>query len=143
MWISENRNVYITLSLASVNLVADHGAIPLCPGEFAKFVCNTTAGDLLWETSSAPGGNQRFYLATQSPVTLGVFTLSVEHVSMMSGMVTGVSSTATTVTSVRPSDDGVTIVCFENTDLTMFEQAVLRVEGGFRFLLSHALNCIW
>ena len=130
------RNVYITLSLASVNLVPD-GAIPLCPGEFVKFVCNTTAGELLWETSSAPGANQKFFLASQLPVTLGAFILSVEHVSMMSGVVTGVSSTATTVTSVRLSDDGVTLVCFESTDLTMSEQAVLRVRGKFRFLLSH------
>ena len=120
-----------------MNLVPDGAIVPLCPGKFAKFVCNTTAGDLLWETSSAPGDNQIFSLATQSSVTLGVFILSVEHVS-----VTGVSSTATTVNGVRPSDDGVTLVCFENTDLTMSEQAVLRVEGKFCFLLSHALNRI-
>ena len=117
----------MTLSLASVNLVPDGAIGPLCPGESATFVCNTTA-DLLWETSSAPGGNHRIFLASQSPATLGVFILSVNSVSVMSGMV---SSTATTINGVRPSDDGVTLVCFENTDLTMSEQAVLRVEGKF------------
>lgn len=122
----------MTLSLASVNLVPDGAIGPLCPGESATFVCNTTA-DLLWETSSAPGGNHRIFLASQSPATLGVFILSVNSVSVMSGMV---SSTATTVNGVRPSDDGVTLVCFENTDLTMFEQAVLRVEGKFCLSMS-------
>ena len=114
----------------SVTLVPN-GAVLLCPGVSAEFSCNTTAGDLLWETNSAPGDNHRIFYAAQPPKTLGDFILTVKHVSMMSGIVTGVSSTATTVTSVQPSYDGVTLVCLENTDLSMSEQAVLRVRGKF------------
>ena len=93
----------------------------VCPGTMPVFVCNTTEGGLLWETSSTNANN--LYdenLNRQSPRTLGNFTLHRDGVAvnMATNLATAVNSTAVLTDPVQLSHDGVTLRCYETTDLT-------------------------
>ena len=100
-----------------------------CPGSTAKFECQTTEGGLLWETSSTIV-NQVFDDPTQpSTRMLGIFLVSLDGISQLTnGTVTAVNSTAV-VNNLTLSDNGTTLKCSENADLSMFNEAVLRVAG--------------
>ena len=94
------------------------------------FVCNTTEGGLLWETSSAI--SNFIYdenLDRQSPIILGNFTLYRDGVAvnMVTTLATAVNSTAVLTDPVQLSHDGVTLRCSEDSDLNKFSEAVLSV----------------
>ena len=102
----------------------------VCPGTMPVFVCNTTEGSLLWETSSTSANN--LYdenLNRQSPRTLGNFTLHRDGVAvdMTTNLATAVNSTAVLTDPVQLSHDGVTLRCFEDSDPSKFNEAVLNV----------------
>ena len=97
-----------------------------CPGSTASFECQTTEGGLLWETSSSTGANHVFDDPTQpSTRMLGIFLLRLDGISTDGG---SVNSTAV-VSNVTLPDNGTTLKCFENVDLSMFSETVLRVAG--------------
>ena len=102
-----------------MNLVPS-GDQRLCLGDSISFACSTT-GDLLWETSS-DSGNHVFDDAAQPSVMLGIFLLSVEHVSMTGG----VNSTAM-VSNVQASDNGTSLTCLEMSHTNVKSQAILKV----------------
>ena len=102
----------------------------VCPGTMPKFVCNTTEGGLLWETSSTSSNFIYDHnLNRDSPRILGNFTLHRDGVAvdMTTNLATAVNSTAVLTDPVQLSHDGVTLRCSENTDLDKFSEAVLSV----------------
>ena len=106
--------------------------VPVCPGSMPVFVCNTTEGGLLWETSSAI--SNFIYdenLDRLSPRTLGNFTLYRDGVAvnMNTNLATAVNSTAVLTDPVQLSHDGVTLRCSENSlNVTKYySEAVLSV----------------
>ena len=95
------------------------------------FVCNTTEGSLLWETSSAPGANWEYdNNHRDSPKKLGNFTLNETGVAVNpnTNRTAAVNSTAVLTDPVQLSHDNVTLRCSENKDPNnKFIEAVLRV----------------
>ena len=117
----------------------------VCLGSTPVFVCNTTEGGLLWETSSALA-NYLYdeNLSRQSPRTLGVFTLYRDGVAvnMATNLAAAVNSTAVLTDPVQLSHDGVTLRCYEDADLTKYSEAVLSV-GKFPAHFSIHNNCYY
>ena len=111
--------------------------VPICIDSattiMMKFVCNTTEGSLIWETSST-ASNYLFdqNLGRQSPKSLGVFTLYRDGVAvnMATTFASAVNSTAVLTDPVQLSHDGVTLKCSEYTDLTKYSKVVLSVLQG-------------
>ena len=96
------------------------------------FVCNTTEGSLLWETIISSTILNFLYddnLSRQSPKSLGNYTIYRNGVAvdMTTSMATAVNSTAVLTDPVQLSHDGVTLKCYENTDLDQYSEAVLSV----------------
>ena len=114
----------VTLKIAGDVSVGNH----YCPGSTAEFECQTTEGSLLWETSST-FHNHVFDNPTQPPRMLGIFLLSLDGISLLTnGTVSAVNSTAV-VSNVQPSNNGSTLKCSENADISMFSETVLRIAG--------------
>ena len=113
--------------MSAVNLKPNNGSF--CPGSTAMFVCNTTMGSLLWETSSTTS-NHVFNNPTQSSSTLGIFQLHLDGISQTnaSGTVKAVNSTAV-VSDVLLSYDGISLKCSEYADLSIFSETILRLKG--------------
>ena len=110
----------VTLKIAGSASVGNQ----LCPGSNASFECQTTEGGLLWETSSTHV-NHVFDNPTQSSTRmLGIFLLRLDGISNGGA----VNSTAV-VNNVTLSDNGTTLKCSENVNLTVFIETVLRVAG--------------
>ena len=99
-----------------------------CPGSTAEFECQTTEGSLLWETSST-AANHIFDDPAQSSKLLGIFLLQLDGILLTNGKVSAVNSTAV-VSNIQPSYNGTTLKCYEDADLSMFREAVLRVAGN-------------
>ena len=103
----------------------------VCPGSMPVFVCNTTEGGLLWETNSTNTNNNFIYNEKDktSPRILGNFTIYRDGVAvnMTTSTATAVNSTAVLTDPVQLSHDGVTLRCYEDSDLTKYSEAVLSV----------------
>ena len=85
---------------------------------------------MLWELT-ATSENFIFDNPAQSElpnITLGIFLLHLDGISLTGGSASAVNSTAV-VSNVQPSYNGTVLRCSEYTDLTMFSEAVLRVAG--------------
>ena len=95
------------------------------------FICSTTMGGLLWETSSTTS-NHVFNNPTQSSSTLGIFLLHLDGISLTGGTVTAVNSTAV-VSDVQPSYDGILLRCSEFANLSMFSETILKVKGKKKY----------
>ena len=94
------------------------------------FVCNTTEGSLFWETSSTDVNCvYDENLNRQSPKDLGDFILYRDgvSVSMTTNFATAVNSSAVLANPVQLSHNGVTLKCYENTDLNQFSEVILNV----------------
>ena len=110
-------------------------SVPVCLGSMPVFVCKTTEGSLLWESSST--SSNCIYdenLSRQSPKILGDFTLYRDGVAvdMATNFATAVNSTAVLTDPVQLSHDGVTLRCSENIDPNnKFSEAILSVQGKF------------
>lgn len=109
---------------SAVNLKPDNTSF--CLGSTAVFVCNTTIGSLLWETSNT-SANHLFNNPTQSSSTLGIFRLHLDGIST-SGKVNAVNSTAV-VGDVLLSYDGTLLKCSEYANLSIFRETNLKVKG--------------
>ena len=101
-----------------------------CPGSTAEFECQTTKGSLLWELSTTA---ENFIFdnpaQTELPnITLGIFLIRLDGISLTGGAVSAVNSTAV-VSNVQLSFNGTVLRCSEYADLTMFSEAILRVAG--------------
>ena len=99
----------------------------VCPGENATFICMTTGGALLWETSSE-AGNRFFSTPSMQPTSLGIFEFRLlgfwqSTVGPHDTTVLEVNSTAT-ATDLQPDDNRVTLNCSETLSLREV-QAVL------------------
>ena len=118
------------LSILAVTLkIAGDASVDtqFCPGGTAEFECQTTKGGLLWETSSAVH-NHVFDNPTQPSRMLGIFLLSLDGISLQTNGTVAVNSTAV-VNNVQLSNNGITLKCSENADLSMFSETVMRVAG--------------
>ena len=111
-------------------------SVPVCiDSTTVVFVCKTTEGSLLWESSST--SSNCIYdedLSRLSPKILGVFTLYRDGVAvdMTTTFATAVNSTAVLTDPVQLSHDGVRLRCSENKDPNnKFSEAVLSVQGKF------------
>ena len=84
---------------------------------------------MLWETSGT-AVNHVFDDPTQpSTRMLGIFLLRLDGISLLTNTtVSAVNSTAV-VNDVQPSYNGTALKCFENSDLSMFSETVLKVAG--------------
>ena len=110
-----------------------------CPGSTAEYKCQTTEGSLLWETSTT-AANHVFDNPTQSSKKLGIFLLQLDGILITNGTVLAVNSTAV-VSNLQLSHNGTTLKCSEDTDLSMFREAVLRVAGNI-MAVSNRIYCI-
>ena len=112
----------------------------VCLESMPVFVCNTTEGSLLWDTNST-SANCVYdeNLNRQSPKILGVFTLYRDRVAvnMATMSATAVNSTAVLTDPVQLSHDGVTLRCYENSDLTKYSETVLNVGKSQRVCKRH------
>ena len=102
----------------------------VCLGSMPVFVCNTTEGSLLWETSSTVANCVYDEdLLRESPKVLGYFILHRDgvFVSNATTFATAVNSTAMLAVPVQLSHDGVTLKCYENTDFNQFSEIILNV----------------
>ena len=121
-------------------------SVLVCPGSKPVFVCNTTEGGLLWDTSTSFTNNSTssnfLYdanLNRQSPRILRNFTVYRDGVavSMTTMLATAVNSTAILTDPVQLSHDGITLKCLEDSDLTKFSGAILSVGTSLLFCMLH------
>ena len=113
-------------------------SVLVCLGSMPVFVCNTTEGSLLWETSSTlVNCIYDNNLNRETPKNLGVFTVYRDEVfiDMNTNFSTAVNSRAILTNPVQLSQNDVTLRCSENTDLTKFSEVVLNVGKSLHILL--------
>ena len=126
----------LSLLQCTVSLIP-MGNVTFCPKDIATFACRTTNGAMIWELVTISGGtiqeliNDETQAGSQS--NLGIYRLSVLHVSTESGTVVQVVSTATTLFGLRLEDDGTVLSCLVGSNFTR-EKAILRVAG-----MNHAI----
>ena len=115
----------------AVTLVPAASKATFCPGEVATFTCRTSGGALLWGTNTT-GDTKIIRSVADGPANLGIFRLTVLGVSFGqrggTTAVVAVNSSATTLVGVRPTDDGIRLVCHETTNFTL-DEIFLRVAG--------------
>ena len=139
------RIVLVTdLSVLFLVSLVPSGNVTVCPNERPKFVCRTTGGPLLWETTLPAGavGN----LIEDTTITnsiLGIFRLSVLDVRKEGNTTVEVNSTATTLIGLRPEDDNTTLRCFLATTFIRNE-VTLKVTGmaHYTVLLARSIDTI-
>ena len=120
--------------------LSESHTVLVCLESMPVFVCNTTEGSLLWETNSTSANCvYDANLNRQSPKSLGVFTLYRDRVAvnMATMSATAVNSTAVLTDPVQLSHDGVTLRCYENSDLTKYSETVLNVGKSQRVCKRH------
>ena len=125
--------------------LSENRPVLVCLGSMPVFVCNTTEGALLWETSSTLANCiYDSNLNRQSPKILGIFTLYRDEVSidMNTNSSTAVNSRAILTNPVQLSHDGVTLKCYENTDLSKFSEVVLNVGKSLHIPLFNGYTII-
>ena len=114
----------------------------VCLGSQPVFVCNTTEGGLLWETSNGLASSNFLYDGNdrESPRMLGIFTLHRDGIDkVVNGSITfarSVNSTAVLNDPVVSSHDGVTLKCFEDSNTTKSSEVTLSVGK------SHVINTL-
>ena len=122
--------ILVTLQRADNDSFGNH----FCPGSTAEYRCQTTEGSLLWEIGGTVE-NHIFHNTTQPQISLGIFLVRLNGISLINETVSAVISTAV-VSNVQPSYNGTVLKCSEFANLSMFSEAVLRVAG-----ISHCI-CI-